>query len=96
MTHILIAEDETRIATFIEKGFRSNGFTTTVAKNGLEALHLVQDNPFDLLILDLGLPEKDGLEVLETLRGQGQTLPLQENAPAFRGRGLVLLTLRHG
>lgn len=76
MSHILIAEDESRIAAFIEKGLRSNGFTTTIAENGLDALNLAQDKPFDLLILDLGLPEKDGLEVLEELRGQGQTLPI--------------------
>lgn len=76
MSHILIAEDEPRIAAFIEKGLRSSGFTTTVASSGLEALTLVQDSPFDLLILDLGLPEKDGFEVLEELRGQGQTLPV--------------------
>ena len=76
MPHILIAEDESRIAAFIEKGLRSNGFSTTVASSGLEALNLVQDNAFDLLILDLGLPEKDGIEVLEELRGQGQSLPI--------------------
>ncbi len=76
MSHILIAEDESRIAAFIEKGLRSSGFTTTVVASGLEVLHLVQDSAFDLLILDLGLPEKDGLEVLEELRGQGQTLPI--------------------
>jgi two-component system, OmpR family, response regulator QseB len=76
MTHILIAEDESRIAAFLEKGLRSHGFTTTVAANGSEALHLVLTHSFDLLILDLGLPEKDGLTVLEDLRGQGQTLPV--------------------
>lgn len=76
MSRILIAEDEARIAAFIEKGLRSSGFTTTVVSSGLEALSLVRDSPFDLLILDLGLPEKDGLEVLEELRGQGQTLPI--------------------
>jgi DNA-binding response OmpR family regulator len=76
MSHILIAEDETRIAAFIEKGLRSNGFITTVVTSGQEALDLIQDTSFDLLILDLGLPEKDGLAVLEELRGQGQTLPV--------------------
>ncbi len=84
MSHILIAEDEPRIAAFIEKGLRSNGFTTTVSGNGLETLSLVQGKPFDLLILDLGLPAKDGLEVLEELRGQGQTLPV------------IILTARDG
>jgi DNA-binding response OmpR family regulator len=76
MTHILIAEDESRMAAFIEKGLRFQGFTITVATNGLEALHLAQSNTFDLLILDLGLPAKDGLAILEELRGQGQTLPI--------------------
>ncbi|WP_421657697.1 response regulator transcription factor [Leptothermofonsia sp. ETS-13] len=76
MSHILIAEDESRIAAFIEKGLRSNGFVTTIAGTGREALNLAQDSVFDLLILDLGLPGKDGLEVLEELRGQGQTLPI--------------------
>jgi DNA-binding response OmpR family regulator len=76
MSHILIAEDELRIAAFIDKGLRSNGFTTSIATNGLEALYLAQDQPFDLLILDLGLPQKDGLAVLEELRGQGQALPI--------------------
>lgn len=76
MSHILIAEDESRIAAFIEKGLRSSGFTTTIASSGLEILALIQEGTFDLLILDLGLPDKDGLEILEELRGQGQTLPI--------------------
>jgi DNA-binding response OmpR family regulator len=73
---ILIAEDEPRIAAFIEKGLRSNGFTTAIAMTAGETLNLVMGGEFDLLILDLGLPEKDGLEVLEELRGQGAQLPI--------------------
>jgi len=76
MPHILIAEDEARIATFVKKGLQSNGFIATVANDGLEVLRLVQVNSFDLLILDLGLPKKDGLAVLEELRRQGHTLPI--------------------
>ncbi|NJR39941.1 MAG: response regulator transcription factor [Leptolyngbyaceae cyanobacterium CSU_1_4] len=76
MPHILIAEDDPRITVFLEKGFNSRGFTTVIASDGLQALALAQANPFDLLILDLGLPKKDGLEVLEDLREQGQTLPI--------------------
>ncbi|MBW4642642.1 MAG: response regulator transcription factor [Goleter apudmare HA4340-LM2] len=74
MPHILIAEDEPRIASFIEKGLRSQGFTTTVVNNGLYVLDILQSGTFDLLILDLGLPGKEGLEVLEELRGQGEDL----------------------
>jgi DNA-binding response OmpR family regulator len=76
MTRILIAEDEERITSFLEKGLRANGFTTEVAADGEEALRLARSGSFDLLILDLGLPGKNGLEVLNTLRGEGQPLPV--------------------
>lgn len=76
MPHILIAEDEVRIASFIEKGLRSHGFTTSVATNAAAVLQLAQYNECDLLLLDLGLPGKDGLEILEELRGQGVNLPI--------------------
>lgn len=76
MARILIAEDEPRIVAFLEKGLQANGFTTTVAENGHEAVLMAQSDNFDLLILDLGLPGKDGLLVLEELRGQGEQLPI--------------------
>ncbi len=76
MYRILISEDEPRIASFIQKGLKANGFTVSIAKNAVETLNLVLGSEFDLLILDLGLPDKDGLQVLEELRGQGATLPI--------------------
>ncbi len=76
MNRILIAEDEPRIAAFLEKGLRANGFTTTVVEKGDDAIGLVQTGEFDLLILDLGLCGKDGWTVLEELRGQGEQLPI--------------------
>ena len=76
MTQILIAEDEPRIASFIEKGLKSNGYQTTVASHADEVLEWGLNNTFDLMILDLGLPGKDGLEVLEEIRGQGANLPI--------------------
>jgi two-component system, OmpR family, response regulator QseB len=76
MTRILIAEDEPKIGAFIEKGLQSNGFTTTIAHDGREATNLALTNEFDLIILDLGLPGKDGLTVLEELRGQGAQVPV--------------------
>jgi DNA-binding response OmpR family regulator len=76
MHRILIAEDESRIASFIEKGLRSHGFVTTVAEDAQMATTMVQGADFDLMILDLGLPGKDGLDVLEELRGQGEKLPI--------------------
>ncbi|GAB4371411.1 MAG: response regulator transcription factor [Elainellaceae cyanobacterium] len=76
MNRILIVEDEPRITSFLEKGFRANGFTTAVANDGNNAIHLALDEEFDLIILDLGLPGKDGLTVLEELRGQGVQNPI--------------------
>ncbi|GAB1540062.1 response regulator transcription factor [Scytonema sp. NUACC21] len=76
MAQILIAEDEPRIAAFIEKGLRAHGFMPSIATDAQETLTMVLGNHFDLLILDLGLPGQDGLEVLEQIRGQGAQLPV--------------------
>lgn len=76
MNRILIAEDEPRIASFLQKGLKANGFTTAVASNGDEAIFMAFSGEFDLLILDIGLPGKNGWEVLEELRGQGELLPI--------------------
>jgi DNA-binding response OmpR family regulator len=76
MSRILIAEDEARLAAFLEKGLRAGGYTTTVATDGAAASVLARDDDFDLMVLDLGLPVKDGLEVLRDLRRAGQRLPV--------------------
>ncbi len=68
MARILIAEDEERIAAFIEKGLRANGFTTTVVPDGGAVVDLLRADCFDLLLLDLGLPGLDGFTVLHRLR----------------------------
>jgi DNA-binding response OmpR family regulator len=84
VNRILIAEDEPRLAQFLEKGLRANGFTTTVVGDGPAAALMASDDDFDLVVLDLGLPGMDGLEVLRDLRGRGQRLPV------------VVLTARDG
>jgi DNA-binding response OmpR family regulator len=76
MRRILIAEDEGRIASFLEKGLRANGFTTTVTEDGRDALDLADSEDFDLLILDVGLPGRDGFSVLRELRDRGSALPV--------------------
>ena len=76
MNRILIAEDEPRLASFLEKGLRANGFTTTTVADGASASLMARDAEFDLLILDLGLPGKDGTEVLSELRAAGQRMPV--------------------
>lgn len=76
MRQILIVEDEERLAAFIDKGLRKQGFTTTIAEDGEQALRMVQEHEFDLMLLDLGLPIVDGWTVLKKLRSQGETRPI--------------------
>ncbi len=76
MTRILIAEDEPAIASFIEKGLRAHGYATAIAGDGATAAAIARDDDFDLLILDLGLPDLPGLDVLRTIRGRGQRIPV--------------------
>ncbi|HXD62225.1 MAG TPA: response regulator transcription factor [Lacisediminihabitans sp.] len=74
MAKILIAEDEQRIASFLEKGLRSAGFGVTTVDNGVAALNAISGGEFDLLLLDIGLPKLDGLEVLRNLRETGDDI----------------------
>ena len=76
MNRILIIEDEARITSFLEKGLRSNGFTTSVASTGGDGLALARTGEFDLVILDIGLPDTDGFMVLEELRSRDRALPV--------------------
>jgi two-component system, OmpR family, copper resistance phosphate regulon response regulator CusR len=69
---VLIVEDETRLASFIEKGLRKHGLTTAIAEDGQQAIQMALDEAFDLMLLDLGLPILDGFTVLKTLRDQHQ------------------------
>ncbi|TCH62127.1 heavy metal response regulator transcription factor [Acinetobacter sp. ANC 4862] len=65
---ILIIEDETKIAEFLAKGLNESGYLASVAHDGLTALTLLQEKNFDLVVLDVMLPEIDGWQVLKTLR----------------------------
>ena len=76
MNRILIIEDEERITSFLEKGLKANGFVTAVAFNGKEGVAMAQTGGFDLVILDLGLPDREGLEVLRDLRQSDTSTPV--------------------
>jgi DNA-binding response OmpR family regulator len=76
VSRILIVEDESRIASFLEKGLRANGYATEIAIDGADALRLVRLGDYDLVILDLGLPDLDGFEVLRRLRSEGLQAPV--------------------
>jgi len=68
MARILVVEDEPRIASFLVKGLRAQGHATTVVDSGSKALSHARAHGTDLVLLDLGLPDIDGLDVLASLR----------------------------
>jgi DNA-binding response OmpR family regulator len=76
VTRILIAEDEVHIASFLEKGLTANGFATSTAADGVSASALARDADYDLMILDLGLPGRDGIDVLADMRRRGERMPV--------------------
>src|SRR5262249_54452215 len=73
---ILIIEDESKTAKFLQKGLGENGFVVDVAADGLDGLHVAQEVEFDLIILDVMIPNLDGWQVLTRLRGSGCQTPV--------------------
>ncbi len=73
---ILVVEDEKKIAGFIRKGLEEQGFAVTVSCNGNEAFSLATTQNFDLIVLDIMLPGRDGLSILRGLRERRNTVPV--------------------
>ena len=73
---ILVVEDEKRIADFLARGLESGGYAVDAANNGSTALDLVHGTEYDLIILDLGLPDIDGLQVLQKVRNRKTSPPV--------------------
>jgi DNA-binding response OmpR family regulator len=84
LKRILIVEDEERIASFLQKGLRSNGYTTSTAGTGEEGLGFAASGEFDLMILDIGLPDISGFDVLQRMRAGDNQMPV------------IILTARDG
>ena len=76
MNRVLIAEDETRIATFLDQGLSAAGFRTRVVGDGQQALVEAATGEHDLLLLDIGLPIIDGFTVLRRLRQTRNEIPV--------------------
>jgi DNA-binding response OmpR family regulator len=72
----LVIEDDPRIASTIEAALRAAGFAVTCEKDGEEAWFLGSTEPFDVIILDLGLPQLDGMTLLKRWRQEGRTPPV--------------------
>ncbi|MEX3631356.1 response regulator transcription factor [Rothia sp. LK2492] len=76
MSHILIVEDDPRISSFIVKGLKSAGYTSTLIDEGCSAYALAKVGNFDLIILDVGLPGMDGFSIMRALRAEGLKTPI--------------------
>jgi DNA-binding response OmpR family regulator len=80
---ILIAEDEVKVAEHIRRGLVEAGYAVDVAADGAEALWLAENHPYDAMVLDLMMPEKDGVQVVRQIRRKGIRAPV------------IFLTARH-
>ena len=74
--HILIVEDDARIAEFVTKGLEESGYHVTVARDGEAGFLDARYNDYDLIVLDLMLPQLDGIEVARRLRAAGKATPI--------------------
>ncbi len=73
---VLVVEDEAKTASFIRKALQAEGFAADVLHDGDEALVAVQTTPFDVVVLDIMLPGRDGLSVLKQMRERKITMPV--------------------
>ena len=73
---ILIVEDEKKTADYLRKGLSENGFVADVADRGEDGLHLALTGEYDLIILDVMLPERDGWSVITQIRNSGKQMPV--------------------
>ena len=73
---ILLVEDEKRVGSFVARGLREEHYAVDWAEDGEKALQLVDLNSYDLIILDVMLPKRNGFQVLEQLRSRRKTMPV--------------------
>jgi two-component system copper resistance phosphate regulon response regulator CusR len=73
---VLLVEDDRRIASFVAKGLRENAYAVDIASDGEEATYMASLNPYDMFVLDINLPVKDGFEVCSELRKGGNSKPV--------------------
>lgn len=89
---LLLVEDDAMIGASVQRGLRLEGHAVDWVQDGVAAELALRDNPYELLLLDLGLPRRDGIEVLSRLRASGNPLPVlvltARDAVTDRIRGL--------
>lgn len=74
--HILVVEDDARIAAFVRQGLEESGYTVAVASDGEDGFYDARYNDYDLIVLDLMLPTMDGIEVARRLRAEKKATPI--------------------
>jgi DNA-binding response OmpR family regulator len=74
--HILFVEDESKIANFVQAGLKEQGFVVDYCNNGNDGYTRAIDNEYDVIILDIMVPGKDGLAILKGLRQAGRNVPV--------------------
>ena len=91
---LLVVEDETKIADYLRQGLTEAGFAVDLARNGLDGHHQAMSAPYDLIILDVMLPDVDGWRILQSLREAGKNVPVlfltARDSVADRVKGLEL------
>ena len=91
---VLIVEDEPKSASYIHKGLSEHGYVADVIGNGEDGLYLAENSAYDLIILDVMLPQRDGWSVLRSLRAAGKETPVlfltARDSIADRVKGLEL------
>ncbi len=76
MKKIILIEDESSVVSFIKKGLQELNYEISVALDGKSGIKMVEDNDFDLIILDIMLPDINGLEVCKEIRTKNKTVPI--------------------
>jgi DNA-binding response OmpR family regulator len=89
VARILIAEDDPLVSSFMERRLRKAGYATEVADDGDKATELALSGDFDLVLLDMALPSREGFEVLQELRLRGSEIPVIVVTGRPEMRGLV-------
>src|SRR5690348_11966065 len=74
--NILIVEDEEKIANFLRRGLIETGYSVDIARTGKEALYKFEINTYDSIILDVMIPDGNGIEVCRTMRNKNLHIPI--------------------
>ena len=72
---ILVVEDEKKVASFIKRGLEEEEFTVDVAYDGEEGVYMAENTEYDLILMDVMLPKKDGLSAIRELRQKNIPTP---------------------